>query len=377
MKRSLVVAWFLLAVAAACDSFSGAEEPAAPVGGEDASPPSNEAGTDATKEDGGVPCVGKNCPPVVLAEMTQPIPYLALDATRVIWMTSTPPLLAFGNVYACPRATACGAGPMTLRQNIKANAIGSDGTSAWVSDVSQGKIFKVGPVGLDDLYPSLPQKRSILWLTPRDGGLLANAYEENDASPHPRGIYRADLVAQGYQDIAFYTGNENAENTVFTNTHVYLGAHDMPMIVAASLGGGSFIPVNTSELVSTMTTDGNRVFFSDGAGPIFACNGDGNTCAQTTVLQVDAAFGGAAELLYAADGRLFFETAGGMLVSCDPNDCPGTAKILAHEDAFATEWHFWATNIAVDAEFVYYVARKGAVDANPTYFVKRVAREPK
>jgi hypothetical protein len=305
------------------------------------------------------------------------VPYLALEATRVIWMTALPFQFNTGNVYACPKE-GCGSAPMLLAGSFRGGAMGSDGVTAWLSQVGTGteKIVKVGASGLE-VYSGL-SKGPVVWITPRDASLLVNVYYEGDSGAFSRTIYRADVTQQTFQLVAQYASQTvNTDNTVFTKTHVYLGAHNFGSLLAAPLAGGSFTEVLSGDVVGAMTTDGDRVYFSDSSGPVYSCAGDGNLCVRGTVLVPDPKLGGAPQLLFAAQGRLFIETAGGALVSCDPANCTATAIVLAKEDALATEWHFSGYNIAVDAQSVYYVARKSVSGGDPKYVIKRVAREAK
>lgn len=324
-------------------------------------------------------CSNGQCQATVFATTTDPqVPWLALDATRVLWLTSIPFLGGFGSLYACPKS-GCSGAPNILKANFKGGALGSDGTTAFFSDVQNATLGRVDPTGAVTLAGLT--KDAILWVTPRDGGLLVNAYYEGDAGGFSRTIYRVDLAAPGFQLVAaFSSATANVDNTAYSKTHVYLGAHnDVRAIYAAPLAGGSFTEVltTTEAYVASMTSDGDRVYFVGPGGGVFSCQGDGNACGVRNDLAPGGGkFAGEAKLVLAADGALFIETSGGDVLECAPNDCANTVKVLAHETELATDWHFSGHNIAVDAQAVYYVTRERA-DGGPTFSVKRVARRPK
>jgi hypothetical protein len=331
---------------------------------------------------GGI-CSSGKCQPFVIATTTDSqVPWLTVDATHVLWLTSKPFLEdPPGALYACPKLGACGASATLLKPSFKGAALVSDGTTAYFSDTQFGDLAKVVGGGVQ-LVTAVPKKINIFWMQPRDGAVFVNAYYEDDAATLSRAIYRAELSgAGGFQHIATFTadGTKNADNTVFTKTHVYLGTHDVPLVAAAPLaaGGGFSEVLSTNDAyVGSMTTDGDRVYFvRGGGGPIFSCQGDGAACSLKTELPANhARFAGSPKVILAADGLLFVETTEGDIVSCVPNDCPNTLAPIAREPLLATDWHFSGHNIAIDANAVYYVARESS-DASPPFVIKRVARE--
>lgn len=78
-----------------------------------------------------------------------------------------------------------------------------------------------------------------------------------------------------------------------------------------------------------------------------------------------------------SNGDLFMETSGGDLIGCRTSGCPASVKKLAHENAFAESNRVSGSNVAVDANHIYYVARDGDPDAGTaTYRLMRLPRKP-
>jgi hypothetical protein len=188
------------------------------------------------------------------------------------------------------------------------------------------------------------------------------------------GGFRANRVAE-YAPI----DSVNTAATAFSRDWVYLGAHNTPKIVAAPLAGGSFVEVVTGgeAYVWSMTADDDRVYFTSGGGgsTLYSCPANGQPCLPRLDLSPGQGITGKPRAVHFAAGRLFIQTGAGELVSCDPKACSGKVDLLATETAFDDRWRLTGTNIAVDAQAVYYVAREGMQEASFTYVVKRVARD--
>lgn len=325
-------------------------------------------------------CVSGKCQPVALATATKAVPWLVLDTTRVIWGTGLPELGGAGGIFTCPKAGGCPQGPTELAASFFMGALGSDGKTAYVSGAGGGTIglFEIGQTDLL-AFPEL-KKRALFWIVPRDGTLLLNAYYENDATTFSRTIYRASLPNGPFELVADYPASDgtNAAATVFAKDWVYLGAHNVAKIVAAPLaGGGAFteVVIGGGNYVWSMTTDGDRVYWTNGAGSsVDSCVANGQLCQPRPDLAMGDTIVGQPRAVHFADGLLFIQTSAGELASCDPKtSCKQTVKVLARETAFADYWRLAATNIAVDADAIYYVAREGT-DGSFTQVVKRVAR---
>lgn len=408
--RTAIVLPFVAGAAtvAACNAFSSTNDDPAPAPATDAG---TNGGDSAATGDSGPPtcsdvlsdpkncgkcghdclggaCAAGKCQATVLATTAEPVPWLALNTTHVVWLTSLPHLGAPGNVYACAKATGCGLAPTTIAAGFKGGALGSDGTTVYASDVLGAGGLATIEAGAFEQIPSL-QKGGILWITPRDGALLVNAYYEQ--SGYSRSIYRIDLSQKKIEPTAAFTSDTlNPDPTVFTKTHVYLSILNTGAIYAAPLTGGAPDGGTFSEVLAegkvytaSMTTDGDRVYFAStlGASGISSCAGDGQPCAIRIDVVADGKLPGAPVMVLAADGLLFIETARGDLVSCDPKSCADTITPIVHENAFASEWSTSGHNIAVDGQAIYYVAKEAAPGPDggdvAEHVVKRIAREPK
>lgn len=400
--RSIVA--IALASVVACESFSSTDDEAPAndggVGVDGGSTDGNVSQGDGTTSCGdttsdpencgscghsclGGACTGSKCEAVTLAETTATIPWLVTDATRVIWLTGLPDLSGGGDVFVCskdPKANGCGAQqPTKLTSYIFGNYLGSDGTTAYVSEVGAGNVG-LARVGADALerYPTLKKGR-ISWIMPRDGEVYVDAYSESDSSPDSRTFYRADVQGStGFTLVAEYApiDGPNARPTALAKDWVYLASINQPRIVAAPISGGAFTEVLSSGniFVSSMTTDGERVYFSS-YGTVSSCTANGKACSPRLDLSAKEKTTGGVVSVHWAAGRLFMRTDKGELAACDPTtSCASTVHVIAREEGFANAWSAEGVNIAVDERAIYYVATRSGGEAGITYVVKRIAR---
>ena len=357
----------------ACSAFAAGDTDDGAHSAPDAQAPASDgAVADGTSLVDAAPPVG----PTLLATSERAIPWVVVDASRVLWMTSLPQGGGTGDLLACAKSGCTGRD--VLSAGILGGSLVSDGTTAYVSYAfgsrgvdrieANGSFTNLGAVG---------PMNGVFQMVARDGALFLEQF--NATSAYSRTIHRLTLASSTLDRIGEYdpSGVVNTSWMAVTNARVFLGAHNTGEIVACSIATCSFADVLTGDqaYVVSMTTDDARVFWADGTA-LYSCVADVTTCSLRTELAANAGFSGAPVQVLHSGGSLFVQTSGGDLVECDAASCANTVRIIGKEPAFDDSYVVAGHNIAVDESAGYYVARDGA-DGSYTYRVMRLPRAPR
>jgi hypothetical protein len=317
----------------------------------------------------------------VIATSSREINWVALDATRVLWMDSVPQGSGDGDLRACPKTGCAASGPMTIFQARSGSFLTSDGTRAFAS-IAYGSDVGVHRLNEDGTTTIASAEAATNWLTLRDDTLYMTFY----GTSLERTISTLDattlMLGSVDRKCAFPgDGTVNTDWTVVTDQTIFIGAHSVGGILMCPKTGGDFTYFlqgnDNQHYVWSMATNDANIFWVDSADRLISCPATGNGCSPTIVLtSTNAAYAGGIRTVIHSNGDLFFETSGGDLVGCKASGCPGSVKKLAHEDVFAESQRVSGTNVAADANHIYYVARDGVPDAGATYRLMRLPRKP-
>lgn len=351
-----------------------AEAPDAP-GLVDSPAPDSPSGVDATT------CIG-DCPEIV-ATSSREINWVALDATRVLWMDSRPQGGALGDLRSCPKTGCSAAGPAVIFQAHSGSALVSDGNLAFASNAFNPDpgVHRLNADGSTTLVLS---QTSISWLSLRENTLYMTTY----GTSLERTISNANAttLALGLQNSNCTFPGDGATNTdwsVVTGQKIFLGSHSNGGIFVCPKSGGSFtyfLQGNGNEhYVWSMATNDTTLYWVDSADRLASCPAGDATCSTPTIVltKPNPSYAGGIRTVLHSNGDLFMETSGGDLIGCKATSCPSSVKPLVHENAFAQTWRVTGSNVAADANHIYYVARDGDPDAGSvTYRLMRLPRKP-
>lgn len=361
------------AFAAACDSFSESDSPlpdaATP---DDGGAPTND-GAPVTPAEGGAtdaPALGCTglCPTFEIARSSAAVPWLALDATRVVWMTGGIQGATETDLFRCPK-TGC-ASPPKIAGPIPGGYLTSDGTNVWVGGSFQNQGVK--KLEGDILQPAVPTKNGIFSMVARDGLVFFATYFEGDGA-FARTVYSFDPKGGAPKLVGTYepASTINTSPMAVSKTRVFLGAHNTGVVAACALSSCSFSEISSGDgsYVVSMATDDVRVFWANISASLVSCGVDETSCTPRVELPSSA---GVPKAVIHHDGMLFVETQGGDMIECKSTDCAGTFKVIAHEAAFDIAAAIAGKNFAADATSVFYVAKE-----NADYVIKRLSRTGK
>lgn len=350
----------------ACGSFSSSDDAALTDAGSDGPGSSGETGT---TEDGGVPDSGKVtcnglCPTSVIGESENAIPWLALDANRVVWMTGPVEGGGLTDVLACPKSGCVNGKPTAIATQIPGGYLTSDGNTVFVSGSFQN--YGVRRLDGEILQPLVPSLNMVYAMVARDGTLFYVNYFTPDAGVLGRRISRVDFNGANASELGVYAPEPGINTSAFVvaKERVFLGSHSTTDIAACSIANCTFTKI-ADTYGFAMATDDARLFTMNG-GALVSCGVADVTCVPRA--ELPERFGTPITLIH-HEGSLFIEIENGDMVECQSKDCQTTAKVVAHEEAFDTSAILGATNFAADSSAVYYVAKVGT-----TYRVKRLPR---
>jgi hypothetical protein len=305
------------------------------------------------------------------------VSWLVLDEKRVIWTDSPIGGAGLGDLRACPKTGCPASGPAVLFADHAIGALASDGITAFASApfFPDTGVHRLNANGTSTLQAP---NGSVYWLGLRDTLLYINEYTAGRGrNVHVKGP--GDPVAALLCTLPEST--VNTDWSVVSTDRIFLGAHNFGAIYSCPRIGGSFttyLENGDQSWVFAMATDGANLYWVDLLGRLNTCSANPASCTNPTTIfgPSSTLFAGSPSLLAESAGDLFILTSGGDLVGCKATDCPNTVKVLVHEPAFALEMRAGSSNLAVDDEDIYYVARDGAYDAGAPYRIMRLPRKP-
>lgn len=370
--RRFDVGLFLASFAAsfACapsyDSADDEPTPPAPIPADDASTDTTLSGNDGSLETSD--CAMEPCPTKVIGESTgAPINWLALDATRVIWMTGFVEGGTNGSVFTCAR-TGC-TKPVLIANDIVPGFLVGDGANAWLSIAFGGKgIYRVDAAGIDSMIPSV---NGVFAIAPVGAELYFMSFVEGDGSSYTRTIYRWSSTGS-VTKIATYDPPSagtpvNTAAMAVAGGNVFLGSHNTGRIVACPIAGGPCADVVTTIeglVTSTFAVSSDRLHWLGDKGKL-------ESCATTPPYVVDhedlATNGTPLAIAASADGQLVIGTDLGEIIECTAKNCLTTKRVLAMGKPVVAGPA--ANTLVVDASYVYWVTLESSI-----YRVMRVAR---
>jgi hypothetical protein len=395
MRRWLLVACVALGsigvTLAACSSFSANDD--APVdGGADAlvaadGPAAPPCDTTKLDSDGancgacghsclGGACAAGRCAPVRIGVTDQPVLDVVVDATRVLWTTSTE-TQGPGRLEVCPKAGCNGGIPTVVAAGVNTSGLASDGVTAYASFLTSTR--KVVRVEANDTLTKLPLADHVFpgRLAVRPEGLYVVSYYEPDGASYQRSVSLWDTKKESPVGVFSPVDAANTDQFLFTDDRIFLGAHDIGYIGSCAKSSCTSWGTHSTDpdaLVGSMTTDGRRIFWTN-YGPVHSCPADGAPCTSLTTELGTAQLNTAKALAvtYAA-GALYVETSGGDILTCEPTSCASTVATLVHEGELALTYPVFGHTLTADDKAVYWAAVDRDADGGAAYRLMKLAK---
>jgi hypothetical protein len=374
-------------VVLACGAFGGDEATPAEDAGPspeastvDAAPPPPDACVSANVASDpnncgacGHSCLGGDCaagvclPTIVATSVGEGVYDVAVDAKRVLWMTATGGWGGYGHVYSCPKGPCSSPVSLAAPNTVMGNLTASD-TDAFVSFSYGSRVIeRILP---DDTLTPLPTKPhdSAVRLQVSNGHLLYLSLNEQGAvGPYAGSVFEWDGMNERL--LAQFDGATNYNDLTAVGNDLYLSSY--VTIAKCTLGKCATFTGQTSG-VTRMTTDGSRVIWAANVVPeIRACA----TGAAVTSCPTPTTLLGAAQLktqplfVTVSRGKLYVTTKGGDILECDPANCTGTLRTIAHEDRLYVGGEpTFGGSVVADDTAIYWAAVDGKgplVDAGP------------
>jgi hypothetical protein len=365
-------------VAIACGSFSGQDSPAETADGskpaDDVSvaeadaapaPPCVQANVASDRNHCGRcdhSCLGGDCvagvcqPFVVATSVGEPILDVAVDAKRVLWMTSTSFWSGPGHVYSCPKKGCATATSLAVDNALTGNLAAGD-SDAFVSFVygSQG-IKRIPPTGvLTDL--GAPSHPAAVRLLERNGHLFYLTRNEATAFG---GVGWAGSVFEwdGAKEVlrTKFDGLQNRNGLTVVGDDIFLSSYG-EIGRCASTGCVAFTTATGG--VAGITTDATRVIWiSYELQEVRSCMASDATCnVPTTILSLVETKSRPLHVTVSR-GTLYVTTSKGDIFACDPANCVLTP--VAHEGRlYVGQEYTYGTSVVADDTAIYWAAVDG------------------
>jgi hypothetical protein len=327
-------------------------------------------------------CANGACQPLVLGtSVGEPVVDLAVDATHVLWATSTSPESGPGHLWACPKSGCKGAAQSLAAPGEPVASLGGDGLTAFGS-LSYGwkRVFQISAAGNLDTVPGIDHAvaRHIQVV----GGTLF--YQAKFDAAHPGFAATAYSYSGGAENAFGSTdGVSNINDLAATTTGaVFMASWDSVVRCAA----GTCAPFATGAAISAgivrIAASDARLFVVLNSGDVGSCPVAGPCPALTTELGRVQLGSGLVQWAGVDHGRLYATTSTGQLASCDPSSCAATFQVLFQESRFYFgDEYIWGHGVVTDEAAIYWVAVDGAgpgVDAGDgstlTHRVMKLAR---
>jgi hypothetical protein len=378
MRGGLVIAFSLVAGAiAACGAAYGADDVEPKL--EDAGADSMSADALSEAADASNEATGPSLPVKIGTSGSTPVLDVVVDSTRVLWMTQENSDGARGSVYACPK-DGCVGSPLAVATSVNVGALASDGVTAYASFVfGDRNTARIDPGGTLTNLPVATHLYAKELAARPDGLFLLAYYEADGGSTYARTPFEWNGSVETRLGDYVPPDIMNMEQMVVTPTHIFLGSHSLPQIVACSRPSCSTWSVVTNastSLLGSMTSDGTRIFWTDFDGQLYSCAANGLPCTPTQELgRVQLGTTHLLSATYAA-GALYIEGNDGNIRTCNPAQCAASLRIIAHETALALSYATQGHTITADDSAVYWAAvdTQTADGAAATYRIMKLAK---
>jgi hypothetical protein len=305
-------------------------------------------------------CAAGTCQPVVLGRSRgENVFDLAVDATHVLWITSSSPQSGPGHLWACPKSGCGAAAPLSLaNEGQTPGNLGGDGVNAYASFVyGFHRITQVDTAGtLTTLATG--DRFAAQDLQVLGGKLFYHSRFEQSALDGGRAgsLYSWD----GKSELPFgkYDGFDNLNQFAATTTgRGFLASYG---VIKRCEAGGVCQPfAGVTDGIVGFTANGTRVYWSDGTGKVVSCASAG-PCPPFQTELGPAQLKGQALALSHDHGVLYVTTSSGDLFACDPSQCAASVKLVAHEPRFYTgDEYSYGHSVVADDRAIYWVAIDG------------------
>lgn len=372
------------AVALACGSFhaepAGADEAGAPDGSDaaagDSEVPSPACDPSKVTTDpfhcgacghsclGGT-CAGGTCAPLLLGQSTgEAVVDVAVDAQRVLWLTSTGPWSGAGHVYACSKNGCGAAGPTVLSGagDAPGNLTG-DGKTAFFSSVySNRRIVQVLPAG-NVAIVGKPHPAAVRLQIRDDALVFASLYGGEPLTDAGFAVSVFRTKELGLETtLASFGSAVNYASMVAASGRLFFGTYDH--IAACAEGACSGPPalfVKGVRGVRSLSSDGTSLFWlAIETGDLWSCPvGAPAPCVPQLVI---APLAGGRKLvtMTSAGDSLYMASDAGDIYTCRASSCADSLRLLAHEDRlFTGSEAAFGCALAADDRAVYWAAVDG------------------
>jgi hypothetical protein len=307
-------------------------------------------------------CTAGTCQPVVIGTTTgEAIIDVAVDAQRVLWLTSTGFWSEPGHVYACPRAGCAGAAPTSLTgAAVSTGNLASDGNTAYFSvPYGSPRVMQILPNGSTQMIGT--PKAEAVRLQVGEGSLyFVTLYEGAPSGTYTGHVYRWADSAE--TNVGSFTSTHNLNDlVVIGNRAVWSAPEFLGTCMLGSAGdcaSPTELTVRPGEYLS-LTTDGASVMWTDGT-TVFSCLANAPMCPTPTVVLGPPQLTSGPRTLAFDHGKLYVTTVGNDLLGCSLPDCAGTLQLIAHETRlFERGEYAFGHTVAADDTAVYWSAVDG------------------
>ena len=307
-------------------------------------------------------CTAGTCQPVVIGTTTgESIIDVAVDAQRVVWLTSTGFWSNLGHVYACPRAGCAGVAPTSLTgAPVSTGSLTGDGTTAYFSiPYGSSGVMRILPNGAPQMIGRAHAEAVRLQV--REGSLyFVTLYEGAPAGTFTGHVYRWTGTTE--TSVGSFTSTHNLNDlVVIGNRAVWAGPEFLGICTLGSPGDCA----SPTELTArpgeygSLTTDGTSVLWTDGT-TVLSCVASSPTCPNPTVVLGPPQLTSGPRTLAFDHGKLYVTTVGNDLFGCSLPDCAGTLQLIAHETRlFESGEYAFGHTVAADDAAVYWSAVDG------------------
>jgi hypothetical protein len=307
-------------------------------------------------------CTAGKCQPVVIGTSTgEAIIDVAVDAQRVVWLTSPGFWSPLGHVYACPRAGCAGAAPSSLTgAPVSTGNLAGDGNTAYFSiPYGPPRVMQILPNGSPQTIGG-PHAEAVR-LQVRDGSLyFVTLYEGAPPGTYTGHVYRWTGMTE--TPVGFFTSPHNFSDLVVIGNRAIWAAPEF--LGTCTLGSASDCASPTELTVTpgeygSLTTDGTSVLWTDGT-TVLSCLAESPTCTTPTVVLGPPTLTSGARTLAFDHGKLYVTTVGNDVLGCSLPDCTGTLQLIAHETRLFERGEYAVGHtVAADDTAVYWSAVDG------------------
>jgi hypothetical protein len=307
-------------------------------------------------------CVASTCQPIVMGTSTgETVIDVAVDAQRVVWLTSNGFWNDPGHVYACPRTGCAGAAAASLTgASVPTGSLAGDGDTAYFSvPYGSPRVMQILPNGSPQMIGA-PHAEAVR-LQVRSGSLyFVTLYESAPPGVYTGHVYRWSGMSEAL--VGAFTSTHNLNDLVVVGDRAFWSGAEF--LGTCTLGSASDCASPTEFAVTSgeygsLTTDGSSVLWTDGT-QVLSCLAQPATCTTPTVVLAPPNLTSGARSLTFDHGILYVATVGNDVFGCSLTDCAGTLKLIAHEKRlFQGGEYAVGHTVAADDTAVYWSAVDG------------------